>query len=97
VSNVGGGKPLVNTFLMASYLYYHRDIQPPISDAEYDQLCQDLLKYWKEIKHPHKKIIKRKHLKAGTGYYILDNQYPLMTKSAALCWVNYGEQNERVI
>jgi NAD-dependent DNA ligase len=73
---------LVAHFLMASYLYYHHD-RSIMTDADYDKLCARLLAAWKDVKHPHKRLISRKDLAAGTGFYIAEHHYPLSVRSAA--------------
>lgn len=76
---------LVSYFLMASYLYYQHDISA-IPDTEYDQLCVRLLASFKSIKHPHKKLISKADLAAGSGFAIPLRKYPLITQSAAFTW-----------
>lgn len=77
-----GPNLLVPWFLMASYLYYVRDISL-FSDEFYDKLCGQLLDRWDEIEHPHKYLIDPFALSAGTGYYIKEDEYPGMCKGAA--------------
>ena len=71
---------LVPIYLMSSYLYYRKDTSK-ISDGEFDLLCKRMLENWKEIKHPHKRLIKKKDLEAGTGYAI--RKYPTIVMSSA--------------
>jgi len=71
---------LVPVYLMSSYLYYKKD-ESKLTDGEFDMLCKRMLENWKDIKHPHKKLIKKKDLEAGTGY---DIHYPLMVKGATM-------------
>ena len=78
---------LVAYFLIASYLYYVHDVSI-ISDALYDEICETLYAHWDDVEHPHKKLIDREALKAGTGYYIAHDQYPGMTRAAACALVN---------
>lgn len=73
---------LVAFYLMASYLYYHADISL-FSDRDYDLLCGRIRTRWNSLHHPHKRLIDRGALSAGTGYYIRVEEYPLMTLSAA--------------
>lgn len=70
-------------YLMSSYLYYHEDTQV-LSDAEYDQLCKDLLAGWETFDHQHKHLVTKEDLAAGTGFGI--RKYPLILISAALSW-----------
>lgn len=76
---------LVAHFLMASYLYYQEDISA-IEDTEFDRLCVLLLEAYDRIKHPHKRLIKKGDLIAGSGYAIPYKKYPLITRSASFRW-----------
>lgn len=73
---------LIPYFLMASFLYYHHEISL-MPDSEFDALCKRLLGCWRKVRHPHKRLVKRADLEAGSGYAIPLRKYPLMTKSAA--------------
>ena len=64
-------------YLMCSYAYYVDD-EPLISDAEYDELAKSILENWDAIDHPHKKLITKGDLEAGT--YL--GEYPEMVKNA---------------
>ena len=68
---------------MSSYLYYHADAQV-LSDADYDEICKLLLFEWDNISHPHKGLVTRADLEAGTGYAI---KYTNMIKGAAMAWL----------
>lgn len=70
---------------MASYLYYHCDTSV-IPDGDYDDLCKRLLAEWSKIKHPHKHLISKADLEAGSGYAIPLRKYPIITRSAAWQW-----------
>lgn len=74
---------LVPYYLMSSYLYYRKD-KAVLSDADFDLLCKRILREWGDIKHPHKKLIKKGALEAGTGFSI--KKYPNITMSAAETW-----------
>ena len=75
---------LVPVYLMSSYLYYKKD-ESKLTDGEFDMLCKRMLENWKDIKHPHKKLIKKKDLEAGTGYAI--RKYPSIVMSSAERWL----------
>lgn len=81
----------VPVMLMASYLYYCRDLDPPLSDQDFDQICKLALDNWKKVKHPHKRLIKRSNLEAGSLYNLVERKYPLIVRGAALLW--YDLQN----
>lgn len=74
---------LVPWYLMASYLYYQKDVSI-ISDAIFDGMCKRLLLTRPRVTHPHKHLIDIQALKAGTGYHIKEADYPGMCKGAAL-------------
>ena len=81
---------LVPIYLMSSYLYYRKDTSK-ISDGEFDMLCKGMLDNWKQIKHPHKRLIRKKDLEAGTGYAI--KKYPTIVMSSAERWIS-GEYDD---
>tara|TARA_A100001201_G_C4084109_1_gene199908 strand:- start:241 stop:516 length:276 start_codon:yes stop_codon:yes gene_type:complete len=81
---------LVPVYLMSSYLYYKKD-ESKLTDGEFDMLCKRMLENWKDIKHPHKKLIKKKDLEAGTGYAI--RKYPSIVMSSAERWLK-GEYDD---
>jgi|TARA_R110000796_G_scaffold23112_10_gene66589 hypothetical protein len=82
---------LVPYYLMSSYLYYKKD-KSVLSDSDYDNMCRRIIDMWKEIKHPHKSLVKKKALEAGTGYQI--RKYPTITMSAAELWnTNWEKEN----
>ncbi len=56
-------------YLLASYLYYEEDFSP-ISDEEYDSLCQELLLELDSVTHWARYLIDKDALKAGTGYHL---------------------------
>ncbi len=78
---------LVAYFLICSWLYYVKHVSI-ISDALFDEICETLYAHWDDIDHPHKKLIDRDALQAGTGYYIPHGDYPGMTRAAAAHLVN---------
>ena len=74
---------LVPYYLMYSYAYYQEN-ESLIEDAEYDQICQDLITNWNDITHWHKPLLNLESLKAGTGY---DIKYPERVIYAALALI----------
>lgn len=73
--------------LMASYLYYIKNEDSPMSDHEYDCLCEYALQNWATIEHRHKHLIKKGWLAAGSLYKLSDRDYPLIVKGAAYSWL----------
>lgn len=73
---------LVPYYLMASYLYYERDVSA-ISDKEFDALARRLGREWDAAAHRHRALLQRNAL--GSGYY-LKGRLPLMVRGAALHW-----------
>ena len=80
---------LVPYYLMFSYAYY-KENESLIPDAEYDQICQDLITNWNDITHWHKRLLNLESLKAGTGY---DIKYPNRVVSAALSLIKENTLN----
>jgi NAD-dependent DNA ligase len=72
-------------YLMCAYAYYVED-DALIEDAEFDQLAKDILEDYDNIEHPHKPLVTRADLHAGT--YL--GEYPNIVKSAVR---NYRETN----
>jgi hypothetical protein len=72
---------VVPWYLMASYLYYHRDFSL-LSDTLFDQLCVTLDQRWEDISHTHKHVIDRRDLAAGSCLLPLD-AFPSITRGAA--------------
>jgi len=73
---------LVPQYLMHSYLYYIEG-SPVLSDRSYDLLCIRLLADWDEVEHPHKDIVDKESLSSGTGFYLKEEDYPLIAVMAA--------------
>ncbi len=87
--------------LMASYLYYIMDEASPLEDYEFDRLCRIAARNWSRIQHPHKRLIKRAWLGAGSLYQLRLKDYPLRVRSAATAWLDLyqspiGRQLERI-
>jgi hypothetical protein len=74
---------IVPWFIMASYLYYHKNLSL-FSDEYYDELSKELLSRWDQVEHRHKHLITKEHLIAGSLYTLKEEDYPEICKSAAL-------------
>lgn len=59
----------LNDYFVHCYLYYKLNC-PVIHDYDFDLLCKGILAKWDTISHPHKDIVSKKDLAAGTGYSI---------------------------
>ena len=66
---------------MASYAYYHRD-ETLLRDETFDQLCKRLGDEWDNITHPHRDVVRREELSAGTCFLSAD-EVPWVARSAA--------------
>ena len=64
-------------YLMCAYAYYEQD-DPLISDQEFDELATFILENYDAIDHPHKHLVTKDHLEAGT--YL--GEYPNMVIGA---------------
>ena len=83
---------IVPWILMASYLYYIHDFSI-LSDGLFDELCRNMMYNYGDIIHRHKGFITLNHLAMGSLYTLTENEYPSMTKDAALSlvWDHYQE------
>ena len=64
-------------YLMCAYAYYEQD-DPLISDQEFDELATFILENYDAIDHPHKHLVTKENLEAGT--YL--GEYPNMVIGA---------------
>ncbi len=77
---------LIQHYLLASYSYYHHS-QSPMTDSAYDRLCARMLGLWvtgawRNIKHPHKRLITRGDLEAGTCLLQAED-FPMLVRCGA--------------
>lgn len=73
----------VGKYLVTSYLYYHCDISV-ISDEEYDDICRELHDGFEDIEHPHKHLLDKDSLAAGTAYHLTATDYPFIVRNIAM-------------
>lgn len=50
----------------------------------YDVLCADLLARFDDIRHPHKHLLDKDALRAGSAYHLATHQYPAVVREIAL-------------
>ena len=81
---------LLTFYLTSSYLYYKED-KSVLTDGDYDLLCNRLYNKFEEVTHPHKVLVDKESLVAGTGYGL--KEYPNRVKSAALAWFEEWEKS----
>lgn len=83
---------LVAWVLISSYAYYIMD-SPILSDQVFDKLCKHLYDEWDKYKHPHKHLIERDSLRAGTLFYLRHEDYPLIVKCSVVDLIEevYGD------
>lgn len=72
---------LISQYLVHSYLYYQLD-NSTVSDGEYDNLAKQILENWDNIEHPHKHLISKDALHAGT-FLLSEDEYPTIVKDTA--------------
>ena len=70
----------IGRYLVHSYIYYHLD-DSKISDGDYDKLAQYILENWDTLEHPHKHLLNKETLAAGT---CLIQRYPTIVKDTAM-------------
>jgi len=97
---------LVPFYLMAGWLYEEGaqfGCESPLSDREWDELCQMIDNQWEEIEHFNKDVIKRGSLKAATASYLRAHNLPNRVVLAAQRWCkdteapNYMDVLEEVV
>jgi len=71
----------IGKYLVHSYIYYQLD-NSVISDGEYDKLAKYILEHWDDLEHPHKHLISKDALQAGT-MLLKDDEYPTIVKDTA--------------
>ena len=64
-------------YLVCAYAYYVED-KPLIADNEFDELAKSILKDYNAIDHPHKHLVTKGDLEAGT--YL--GEYPTIIRGA---------------
>ena len=67
----------LSMYLMGAYAYYVED-DPIMSDWDFDLLAKTLLDNYDSIEHPHKHLVTKDDLRAGT--YL--GEYPEIVKGA---------------
>ena len=71
----------IGKYLVHSYIYYHLD-NSVITDSEYDEMAKYILEHWDDLEHPHKHLISKDALQAGT-MLLRDDEYPTIVKDTA--------------
>lgn len=71
---------------MASWMYYQED-ESVISDATFDAMAHRMLAEWDTIRHPHKGLVTREDLEAGSGYAIPRLEYPWWVRRHSREWL----------
>lgn len=69
----------VSWWLMACFAYYHEDA-PILSDGMFEELTLFIAAHWDAIEHPHKSLITREDLAAGSGFAL--GHYPAVVIGA---------------
>ena len=73
---------LTGQYLIHSYLYY-RLYQSIIPDELFDKMCVLLERHYDSITHPHKHLVSLESLRAGTGFNLAQDDYPLIVQTIA--------------
>jgi len=71
----------IGRYLVHSYIYYQLD-NSVISDGDYDSMAKYILEHWDDLEHPHKHLISKEALSAGT-MLLRDDEYPTIVKDTA--------------
>jgi len=75
----GNPATAISFWLSASYAYYCR-YESLLSDEVFDKMSKYILEKYDEIEHHHKHLVTEDGLKAGSGYYLKENDYPLIVR-----------------
>ena len=81
----------VSRVLLASYLYYIKD-HSMMEDHEFDMMCRKLHARWDTIEHPHKHLLDKEGLKAGTAYHLNELDYPQIIRLTGDMVIHYHNQ-----
>lgn len=71
---------LVPYYLLASFAYYWQN-HSPMTDAAYDFMCKRLGAEYDNFEHPHKHLVDRESMVAGTCL-LPAKDYPLIVRSS---------------
>lgn len=74
---------IVQWILMCSYIYYVKN-DSLITDQEFDSLISMLKENWDRIEHRHFYLIDKESLENGSLFQLKEDQYPQITRHAAL-------------
>lgn len=81
----------VGKYLVATFLYYHCDFSV-MEDEEFDKICKELFDNFDDINHPHKHLLDRDSLQAGSGYQLRLSDFPTIVKSISYSILEYHRQ-----
>lgn len=91
----------ISWWISASFAYYLR-YESLFSDPVFDKLSKWILENYDELEHQHKHLVTKEGLKAGSGYYLKEDDYPLRVKVATetlirdlLIWRNEKGENQK--
>lgn len=84
---------LLSWYLMCSYLYYILDTAV-IPDEVFDAIAARLHKEYDSLEHPHKHLVSKEDLSAGTLYSV--RHYPTMIMSAASRLKEYDDKSRTI-
>ena len=74
-------------FLMTSFAYYHYDISI-LTDEVFDKMCKYMLDNYELISHPHKYLVTKDMLGAGSGYNLTWSDYPQIVRVSTHRFIN---------
>jgi len=83
---------VLQRFLMCSYMYYIKS-KAVLPDEEYDQMAKRLLKEWDTFEHPHKYLVTKEDLEAGTLYALKESDYPQIVMGGAYLMLDDYEKS----
>lgn len=82
----------MSVFLVASYAYYQR-YTSLLKDETYDKIAKLLHDNWERFEHPHKHLVSKADLAAGTLYAL--RNYPRIVVHCAEYKIREHEQKDQ--
>lgn len=72
----------ISWILASSYCYYVR-YTSILSDTVYDKMCKFVLDNYGSLEHPHKHLLTKDMLRAGTAHNLRLDDYPMIVRVTA--------------
>lgn len=90
------------SFWLSASLAYYIKYESILSDEVFDKLSKYLLDNYDTLKHINKNLVTKDGLKAGSGYYLKEQDYPLRVRVSTdelvrnlLIWRSTNGENQK--